>query len=135
MEEATKQFVRQRAQGRCEYCGISETYFAQLFQIEHIVARSHRGESEPANLALACRRCNLHKGPNLAGIDPVSGELTRLFDPREDVWSDHFEQDSNGEIRGLSDVGRTTVFVLAMNDERRVELRRAIAMMSEGFDE
>ena len=29
------------------------------------------------NLALACIDCNLHKGPNLTGIDPETNQVTR----------------------------------------------------------
>ena len=43
-----------------------------------------------------CYHCNLHKGPNLSGIDQESGALVRLFNPREDKWDDHFEQ--NGVV-------------------------------------
>jgi len=37
------------------------------------------------NLAFACYHCNLHKGPNLSGIDQESGALVRLFN-RVAVW-------------------------------------------------
>lgn len=131
MGEATQQLVRERANHLCEYCRIPEEYFAQRFHVEHIVARSHGGEDGLENLALACRRCNLHKGPNLSGIDPLTNKLTRLFNPRLDVWSEHFELLQDGTIGGITDLGRTTVFVLDMNAERRVELRRAIAAIRE----
>src|SRR5271165_4288477 len=36
------------------------------------------------NLALACYHCNAHKGPNLSALDPESGALVRLFNPRLD---------------------------------------------------
>jgi uncharacterized protein (TIGR02646 family) len=126
MEKAIKDDVRRRAEGRCEYCGIAERYFTQRFQIEHIRPRSHRGTSTLDNLALACERCNLHKGPNVAGYEPESEELTPLFNPRVNDWNQHFELESSGEFRGLTPIGRTIVEVLAMNDSRRVELRRAI---------
>jgi hypothetical protein len=45
------------------------------------VAQQHHGGSDEVNLALACHFCNRHKGPNLTGIDPTTGELTRLFNP------------------------------------------------------
>ena len=75
----------------------------------------------------------MHKGPNLSGMDPLTNELTRLFNSRRDDWSAHFELLESGEIRGLTDVGRTTAFVLDMNAERRVALRRAIAAMTEDW--
>lgn len=69
----------------------------------------------PDNLALACLRCNSHKGPNLAGIDPDTGRMTRLFHPRQDIWDQHFRW--NGPyLLGLTDVGRTTIAVLTNPD-------------------
>lgn len=127
MNDATKDEVRRRAGHRCEYCRIAERYFTQLFQIEHIRARCHGGSSDSSNLALACRRCNLHKGPNASGFDLDTDELTPLFNPREDVWLEHFEQLPSGVIVGRTAVGRATVSVLAMNDHRRISLRAAIA--------
>lgn len=48
--------------------------------------------------------------------------MTRLFHPRTDVWADQFEIDA-GSIVGLTDIGRTSVDVLAMNDPIRVQTR------------
>ncbi|MFW6171656.1 MAG: HNH endonuclease [Planctomycetota bacterium] len=39
------------------------------FQIDHIIAQQHHGETGPDNLALSGLRCNSHKGPNLSGYD------------------------------------------------------------------
>jgi hypothetical protein len=81
------------------------------------------GASDLDNLALACWICNLKKGPNLAGIDPLSGQLMRLFNPRKDLWAEHFTFGKSTsielgiEIRGLTTIGRTTVDVLPMNTE------------------
>ena len=61
------------------------------FQIDHIIARKHHGTDEPDNLALACFACNNHKGPNIAGIDRVSGDVVQLFHPRRDRWEEHLE--------------------------------------------
>lgn len=126
MDKATREFVRKRAKGCCEYCQISSEFFPQSFQVEHIVPKKHHGNDDEANLALACERCNLHKGVNLAGLDPVTRELTRLFNPREDVWDEHFYEQPSGKIDGRTAIGRTTVDVLAMNASNRVSLRAAI---------
>jgi hypothetical protein len=75
------------------------------------------------NLALACPQCNLHKGPNLAGIDPLSGAIEPLFNPRRQSWADHFEA-RGPYLFGRTPTGRVTVRVLAMNDEARIDLRR-----------
>src|SRR5262245_35673880 len=46
---------------------------------------------EASNLALACFDCNRYKGSDLASLDPETGSLTPLFNPRLDDWSTHFE--------------------------------------------
>ena len=90
--------------------------------IEHIVPRVHGGTDDFDNLALACIDCNLHKGTNLAGIDPETGRLTPLFHPRRDDWDQHFDWDGL-YIIGRSAVGRTTIRVLSMNSEDQIALR------------
>jgi hypothetical protein len=123
MDAVLREFVRQRAANRCEFCQIhqdDDPYFR--FHIEHILPIKHGGTDDAENLALACRHCNLHKGPNLAGIDSDDGTVTLLFNPRTDGWSKHFML-QGAIIVGLSNVGRTTIQVLAMNDSDRVDLR------------
>jgi hypothetical protein len=106
--------VWQRADDRCEYCHLPAQFFPLTFHVDHITPRQHGGLTELDNLALACLHCNRHKGPNLAGLDPADGELTRLFHPRRDVWSDHFEW-REIDLVGRTAIGRATVWVLAIN--------------------
>ena len=126
MDSTTRNLVRSRAGLRCEYCRLPQKYSELTHHVEHIVAKQHGGSDQADNLALACHRCNLHKGPNLTGIDSLSGEVAVLFNPRREAWSDHFSLDGEWII-GLTVTGRATVQVLAMNDPRRRELRREIA--------
>ena len=98
--------------------------------VEHIVAKKHGGTDDPDNLALACGHCNLHKGPNLTGIDPETRELVPLFHPRSDRWHDHFAW-RGAQISGLTARGRSTIEVLAMNDGRRLELRQELLALGE----
>lgn len=93
--------------------------------VEHVVARKHGGSDEAENLALACHRCNLHKEPNLTGVDPLSGEIVLLFHPRYDRWEEHFKL-AGTRIEGSTAMGRATVQVLGMNTARRLELREEI---------
>ena len=125
MVERTRRFVRQRAGHRCEYCRLTEAQspVAKL-QIEHIVPRKHGGTDDPGNLALACIDCNLHKGANLTGIDPETGRVVELFNPRTQDWSEHFAWDAMFVI-GMTAVGRTTIRVLEMNSEDRIRARLA----------
>ncbi|MBX7073389.1 MAG: HNH endonuclease [Pirellulales bacterium] len=126
MDPALRKLVRDRAKRCCEYCLLAqEDSLFVSFHVEHIVPRKHGGADEPDNLALACVHCNLHKGPNLAGIDPLSADLTRLFHPRKDSWIEHFSIDQD-VIVGRTAIGRTTVAVLNMNGSHQVELRRLL---------
>ena len=122
MDAATRALVRERADNRCEYCLLRQEYCEFTHRIEHIVSKQHGGRDAVDNLALACHRCNLKKGPNLTGVDPVTGELAPLFHPRRNRWEEHFEF-QNTKIEGLTPTGRATVRLLAMNDPRRLELR------------
>lgn len=121
--------VRRRALDRCEYCLIPQSAFRRAFHIEHVIAKQHGGEYILENLALACWQCNLKKGPNLTGVDPETGDLSRLFNPRTDTWTEHFtfirpkHSLKRIEIRGLTPVGRTTSRLLDMNQEFRQALR------------
>jgi hypothetical protein len=73
-------------------------------------------------LALACHHDNEHKGPNLSGIDPKTGTVVRLFNPRRQSWSRHFRFDGP-KIVGRTQCGRATVAALALNARDRVDLR------------
>ena len=95
------------------------------YQIEHVVARQHGGSDDAENLALACPYCNLRKGPNLSGIDPQTGELTPLFNPRRQRWAEHFRTVA-GCVVGLTPIGRTTARLFGMNDAVRCELRLTV---------
>ncbi len=133
MDESLRELVRLRSGNRCEYCRIRQEHIPLTkLQVEHIVARQHAGEDDLTNLALACDRCNLHKGPNLTGIDPLTGEIVPLFHPRRDVWTDHFEW-VGVNIAGITPKGRTTVRLLQMNDTRRVRLRTTLRRLGQ-FD-
>jgi hypothetical protein len=116
--------VWERAASRCEYCGFPQSAYPLPFQIDHVRAEKHGGETIESNLALACTHCNRYKGPNIAGVDAASGQIVRLFNPRTDSWREHFEADGP-HLRGKTAIGRTTVDVLAMNDADQLRVRSA----------
>lgn len=131
MDGPLRQRVRERAGNRCEYCRLRQEHDRfHPFHVEHIIARQHGGTDDPQNLALACHQCNLHKGTNLSGVDPDTNEVTRLFDPRRDRWEDHFSWDSPF-VAGRTATGRTTVWLLDINSQERVELRRLLLALGE----
>src|SRR5439155_19453171 len=82
--------VWSRARNRCECCLVPHDADVLPYEIDHIIARKHGGNTPVENVALACIQCNSYKGPNIATIDPESTQLTRLFHPRSDAWQDHF---------------------------------------------
>lgn len=92
------------------------------FHVDHVVPRKHGGGDGEHNLALSCFHCNLHKGPNLTGIDPDTGAVVLLFHPRREVWDEHFLL-RGALILGRTPAGRTTARVLDMNAPTRLELR------------
>jgi hypothetical protein len=125
MDETIRQRVIDRAGGVCEYCHLPQSAYPVPFEIDHIIAKQHNGKTILSNLALACFNDNGHKGPNIAGIDPVTRKLARLFNPRRHKWHHHFRYDGPVLV-GKTAIGRTTVVVLAMNDPVMVALRQEL---------
>ena len=82
--------VELRANGFCEYCriAIEDTYFGG--ETDHIISFKHRRQTESENLALACQPCNRNKGSDLGSIPQNSNKLVRVFNPRTDIWHEHF---------------------------------------------
>lgn len=121
--------VLRRAGGRCEYCRIfiEDTYFGG--EIDHIRSLKHRGHMELRNLALACQPCNRGKGSDLGSISERSGALVRFFDPRIDIWREHFLINSVAEIEALSDIGEVTALILGFNASERIAERKGLIEM------
>lgn len=125
-----KDDVWNRAAERCEYCHLPQAATLLPHEVDHIIAQKHDGETCSENLCLACYSCNAYKGPNVAGIDPETGDVVRLFHPRRDVWSEHFRW--NGPILiGLTAIGRVTIRVLRVNQPERVQHRELHAAIGD----
>jgi hypothetical protein len=125
MQRQLVELVRRRAAFRCEYCHFPERFSGLNFQIDHVIAEKHGGPTDGENLALSCIYCNSYKGANLSGIDPVTGEIARLFHPRRDQWGEHFGWQA-ALLVGRTPVGRATIAVLRINDSTAVALRRLL---------
>ena len=78
--------------------------------------RVRGGTTTFENVCLACRTCNEFKSDTVTAIDPVTNDETSLFNPRSQVWSEHFQWTMNGsEVQGKTAIGRVTVLTLQMN--------------------
>jgi 5-methylcytosine-specific restriction endonuclease McrA len=126
MDRQTRQAVIQRASNRCEYCMQPQGPTPYItFHVEHVFAQQHVLDDSLDNLALACPDCNFHKGPNLTTIDPVSRKIMNLFHPRLDHWPNHFFFEG-AILRHSTEIGRATIWLLQLNKESRLELRRLL---------
>jgi len=131
MDELQAGKVRERAREKCEYCRMPQILYPTVpFPIDHIIAKQHGGLTELYNLANSCLHCNTHKGPNIAGIEPVTRKLTKLFNPRRHKWERHFRW-RGAYLLGRTAIGRTTIVVLAMNHPDVVEVR--MELLDEGI--
>ncbi|MBM4423938.1 MAG: HNH endonuclease [Chloroflexi bacterium] len=123
--EALRQKVAEQARYRCGYCLRSEELAGMPMTIEHLVPIAEGGLSVEENLWLACNRCNGFKGALTSARDPDIGDTVPLFNPRLDVWVEHFEWNSDGTlIIGKTPRGRATVVALQLNNPEIVVARR-----------
>ena len=108
--------VAQDARHRCGYCLCQENVVGSLMEFEHLKPEARGGKTARTNLWLACGICNKRKGKRVRVTDPVTGRSVRLFNPRRDVWSDHFHWLHHGLlIEGTSEIGRAMVDALQLN--------------------
>jgi hypothetical protein len=112
-----------RAGEICEYCLVHRDDACFGHAVDHVISAKHGGRTDMDNLALSCASCNQRKGTDIGSIVPRSGRFVGLFNPRRDVWNQHFRlSDDALIIHPRSDVGRVTVRLLGLNDfERQVE--------------
>ncbi len=116
--------IEKRARNRCEYCHAPQSVCGYRFHLEHIVPVAQGGLDGDENRALACAACNLTKRDMTQAIDPESGKMSRLFNPRSDRWDEHFGWDEESQrLLGFSVIGRATVNALSLNDSMRLEAR------------
>jgi HNH endonuclease len=94
------------------------------FEVEHLYPRALGGDDEVRNLALSCRSCNLRKLQATRAVDPVTGIAVLLFNPRRDVWLEHFTFIAETrEIIGRTPTGRATVARLDLNRAQMIRAR------------
>jgi hypothetical protein len=126
---AVRQAVQLRARLVCEYCLMPDD---GSFEIEHIIPPGRwpdyaanrllhlpyrpgrRGPEHVDNYAWSCRRCNGHKRERVQ--HQAAGSWYRLFDPRLDIWPDHFRFSPSGLIIvPVTPIGTATRATLKFN--------------------
>lgn len=124
---ALRAIIAARAQNRCEYCKCSADFATETFAVEHIQPRSLGGDSSLENLAWSCMGCNSYKGSKINAADPETEEMTVLFHPRSQDWSQHFAWSDDGcEVMGKTSTGRATIQTLRLNRIGVTNLRRVL---------
>lgn len=121
---AVRREVIERAGNRCEYCLLPAEVAFYPHEVDHVIAEKHGGATDINNLAFACWRCNRHKGSDLTSFDPQTQQLSPLFNPRTQIWSEHFAYEGE-RMTGLTPEGRTTISLLQLNSDARLTERRS----------
>lgn len=109
-----------RANFRCEYCLVHEEDFYLSGEVDHIKPIKHGGKNEVGNLAYSCVHYNRNKGYDEAIVH--NGRPVRIYNPRIDFWTDHFEL-SEGIILPKTEIAEVTLLILKMNAEERIRER------------
>lgn len=128
---ALRREVVERANNCCEYCLISQDDRSLPYEIDHIIAEKHGGATISDNLCLSCYICNGYKGSDIGSIDwDGSGKLTPLFNPRQQIWTEHFELDvSTARIHPLTPEGRVTIFLMRLNSDEHLISRHLLIQL------
>lgn len=123
--ERLRLLVAERANFRCEYCGIPDLNAGISFHADHILASKHGGLTTLENLAYCCPECNLFTGTDFATYLPGNENIIRFFNPRKDHWHEHFEH-ITGLIQSKSEIGQATIVIFQINSPGRVFIRQQL---------
>ena len=118
--DALRKLVAQRAYFRCEYCRVlaEDSFFP--FHVDHIVSLKHGGKTIAQNLAYACQICNWNKGSDIATFFNDLTTPIRFFNPRIDIWDDHFDIEATGLISEKTLIGAATIKILDINQPESI---------------
>ncbi|MFQ5628226.1 MAG: HNH endonuclease [bacterium] len=123
-----KQYINSpasRAAYLCEYCLIHENDTFFKCQVDHIISLKHSGQTELDNLAYAYAYCNRNKGSDIGSMLQPHGEFLRFYNPRKDIWSDHFELDGT-TIKPLFDIAKVMSQIFGFNHIDRIIERKTL---------
>jgi hypothetical protein len=123
--------VRQRFNGCCAYCGVSEVDVGGELTVDHYQPVAAGGDDSDDNLVYACHRCNLYKTDYVPDAEALArGE--RVLHPLRDQAALHYREDEQtGLLIPLTNTGRVHIMVLRLNRPPLVQhrLRRRVAQL------
>lgn len=127
---AIQREVIRLSDGYCEYCLHPESYSTDYYHFDHIISLFEGGKNELNNIARSCGRCNILKNQQIHAFDPVTGKIFPFYNPRKDIWTEHFQwSDDELLVYGLSEIGRTTIEVFQLNREHLINLRKVLKII------
>lgn len=130
LSSQTRAFILENSRGLCEYCHSQAEYSFASYSIEMIVPPSKGGKPETRNLALVCQGCSNHKYRKTEGLDTVGNQTVAFFNPRSDVWKEHFAWNEDASLLvGLTPQGRATVKELKINRPTLIDLRAILVKL------
>jgi HNH endonuclease len=80
MDAALTRLVWQRAKNRCEYCRMSQAADDASFEIDHIIARKHGGQSVASNLCMSCVYYHVFKWSDISSLERNTRKCERNRD-------------------------------------------------------
>lgn len=125
ISSSLRKLVVHRAFFRCEYCKIPDLGFGIPFQVDHIRAIKHGGPTIISNLAYCCPECNRYKGTDLGSYLADESTIIRFFNPRIDIWEEHFMV-VEAAILPKTPNGQVTAVIFQMNAPERILYRKAL---------
>ena len=124
LPDALRERIDEADRRVCRYCLTVEANSGVRLTYDHITPLSKGGETDFENVCLACSACNEFKADATHAVDPVTGEPVALFNPRAQVWREHFVWSTDTtRIEGVTATGRATVLALRMNQPLIVTAR------------
>ena len=127
---AVQRLILVESKGFCEYCWLHANFASDSFHFDHIVPTSKGGLSVFRNIARSCGGCNGYKNDRTHYFDPLTRQLCRLYNPREDKWLDHFQWAKDDiQVEGITGIGRATVQLLQLNRVGSVNLRQLLKLV------
>lgn len=112
--------VRQRAHCACEFCGVTEIDTGGMLTIDHFRPRARAGSDELENLIYACISCNQYK----QDYWPQTEIAPTLWNPRQEIASQHFVEQADGQLTALTPTGIFTIKRLRLNRSQLTAARQ-----------